>query len=43
MNISLDDLLKGKATKINENIYFETEAYVTPFLERMQKLQMILK
>ena len=38
MNISLDDLLKGKATKINENVYFETEAYVTPFLERMQKI-----
>ena len=38
MNISLDDLLKGKATKIKNKEYAETEAYVTPFLERLQSI-----
>ena len=38
MVIELDELLKGKATKIKEKEYFQTEAYVTPFLERLQKI-----
>ena len=37
MNVSLEQLLKGKATKIKKNEYAQTEAYVTPFLERMSK------
>ena len=38
MEITIDDLLKGKATKIKEKAFYETEAYVTPFLERMQRI-----
>ncbi len=38
MEITIDDLLKGKATKIKDKAFYETEAYVTPFLERMQKI-----
>lgn len=38
MKLELNELLKGKATKIKEKEYFQTEAYITPFLERMQKL-----
>lgn len=37
MNLTLQDLLKGKATRIKEKEYFSTEAYVTPFLERASK------
>lgn len=37
MEITLPELLKGKATVIKDNEYFKTEAYVTPFLERMSK------
>ncbi len=37
MNLTLDELLKGKATIIKGKEYFNTEAYVTPFLERMSK------
>lgn len=37
MEISLNDLLRGKATKIKNREYFSTEQYVEPFLERMQK------
>lgn len=37
MELSLDSLLKGKATKIKDKEYFTTEQYVTPFLERMSK------
>lgn len=37
MNITIDQLLKGKATKIKDKEYFPTEAYVTPFLERMEQ------
>lgn len=38
MEIDLTELLKGKATRIKEKEYFTTEAYVTPFLERMSKM-----
>ena len=37
MEISLTDLLKGKATIIKGKEYYSTERYVTPFLERLQK------
>lgn len=37
MEITIDELLKGKGTKIKNKEYFSTEAYVTPFLERMSK------
>lgn len=37
MDITIDELLKGKATKIKGKEYLSTEAYVTPFLERMSK------
>ena len=37
MEIDLNLLLKGKATKIKDKEYFTTEQYVTPFLERMIK------
>jgi len=36
--ITLEELLRGKATRIKGKDYFPTEAYVTPFLERAQKL-----
>ena len=38
MDIQLDTLLKGKQTRIKDKEYFETEAYVNPFLERMSKI-----
>lgn len=37
MEIDLNLLLKGKATKIKEREYFSTKQYVEPFLERMSK------
>lgn len=37
MKLTIDELLKGKATVIKGKEYFNTEAYVTPFLERMSK------
>jgi hypothetical protein len=37
MRIELDALLKGKATLIKGKEYLPTEAYITPFLERMSK------
>lgn len=37
MEITISELLKGKATKIKNNNFFPTEAYVEPFLERMSK------
>ena len=37
MNIDLNLLLKGKATRIKDREYFTTEQYVMPFLERMAK------
>ena len=39
MDITIEELLKGKATKIKSKEYKETEAYVTPFLERLEKLK----
>ena len=38
MKIEVDELLKGLATKIRDKEFFQTEAYVEPFLERMQKI-----
>ena len=37
MQLTLQQLLQGKATKIKDKEYFSTEQYVTPFLERMSK------
>ena len=37
MELTIDQLLQGKATRIKEKEYFTTEQYVTPFLERMSK------
>lgn len=37
MEITIDALLKGKATRIKKNEYLKTEAYVTPFLNKMSK------
>lgn len=37
MELTLDELLKGKGTLIKGKEYLSTEAYVTPFLERMSK------
>lgn len=38
MEISIDELLKGKATRIKKKEYFPTRAYVEPFLERVGKI-----
>ena len=38
MEISINELLSGKATRIKDKEYYTTEAYVTPFLERMSKV-----
>lgn len=37
MEITINELMAGKATKIKDKEYFCTEAYVTPFMERMSK------
>lgn len=37
MNISVEQLLKGKPTKIKNKDYFPTKSYVEPFLDRMSK------
>lgn len=37
MEISLNELLTGKGTLIKNKEYLSTEAYVTPFIERMSK------
>lgn len=37
MELTLEQLLQGKATRIKEKEYFSTEQYVLPFLERMSK------
>lgn len=37
MNLTISELFKGKGTRIKNREYFSTEAYVTPFLERMSK------
>lgn len=38
MEIDVNTLLKGKATSIKGKEYFQTAAYVEPFLERMSKI-----
>ena len=38
MEITVDQLLQGKQTSIKNKNYFQTSAYVEPFLERMSKL-----
>ena len=38
MELTIDQLLQGKATRIKDKEYFKTEQYVVPFLERMSKL-----
>lgn len=37
MEITIDELLRGKRTIIKNKEYLSTEQYVTPFLERMSK------
>ena len=37
MQLTIEQLLRGKATRIKEKEYFSTEQYVVPFLERMSK------
>ena len=37
MQIELNTLLQGKATRIKDKQFYPTAAYVEPFLERMQK------
>lgn len=37
MEITLEELLKGKPTRIKGREYFGTEQYVAPFLDRMSK------
>lgn len=39
MDITLEQLLKGKATKIKDKEFFPTEAYVTPFIEHLSKIK----
>lgn len=38
MELNLEQLFKGKATRIKENEYFTTEQYVTPFIKSVSKL-----
>lgn len=38
MELTLNELLAGKATRIKNREYFPTSAYVEPFLERVQRL-----
>ena len=38
MELTLTELLAGKATRIKNRDYFQTAAYVEPFLERVQKI-----
>ena len=37
MELTVEQLLQGKATKIKEKEFFTTKAYVEPFFERMSK------
>ena len=37
MNLTIDELLKGKATRIKGKDYLPTEGYVVPFLERLSQ------
>lgn len=38
MEIDLNTLMKGKATRIKDKEYFTTESYVTPFIDRVSKM-----
>ena len=38
MEITIEELLAGKATRIKNRDYYQTSAYVEPFLERVHKL-----
>lgn len=38
MKLTLDALMKGKAIRIKNRDYYKTEAYVTPFIERLSKI-----
>lgn len=38
MELNLEQLFKGKATRIKEKEYFTTEQYVTPFINNVSKL-----
>lgn len=38
MQITIDQLMNGKATRIGKRNYFPTAAYAEPFIERMSKL-----
>lgn len=38
MEITINELLNGKSTRIKNNDYLPTEAYVTPFLDRLSSL-----
>lgn len=37
MELTLEEVLKGKATRIKDKDYFPTAAYVEPFIERLSK------
>ena len=37
MELTLEEVLKGKATRIKNNEFFPTAAYVEPFIEKMSK------
>lgn len=37
MELTMDQLMSGKATRIKDKEYFSTQAYVEPFIERMSK------
>lgn len=37
MEITIEQLMQGKATKIKDKEYFSTEAYVYPFIDKMTK------
>ena len=38
MDITIDQLLSGKNTKIKDKEFFATKAYVEPFLDRVSKV-----
>lgn len=38
MELTIEQMMQGKATRIKDKEYFTTEAYVVPFMERVSKL-----
>lgn len=38
MDITINELLAGRATRIKNREYYKTEAYVSPFLEKLHKI-----